>query len=776
MANLLRVFLTVALGASWQPVVADVPGGTSCSSQQKSSGCSTDECAVSKTNTTKTGCDCDNTRGSTGASFCLKGEYVNVWYPSTVNLDGCAANPSSFTTKVPGPYGHGEGNRGECVKNHYGLEWRKRTCKGVPDYSSYVTKVYNASNCSDVTSYLKNESTSQSSPCMCWRNSVRLPTSACSSCSSTDAFCDTQQECTLGKDDGKSICSYSGNSCSCTSGNYELSGICMGGQQVKLVFKSSSYKSCTASPPTGYYMKSIFNSRRRGNANKCQTGGHGKTGATHNVEYACAGLPDGSMPQRRFYNDSSCATELVKERMNHTADDNDGHCKCMKKGRIKSECRSCSTSDCQEEKSCTLSRERSCSWNAAASTGSKCSCASKIYKSEACHNGTYSDIWYKDVDISKCTAGSKTGIYFAKPKSTSQTKCEEGQRGHANGVQSNSRIEINCKGVADGQVPKTTFYSDKACATELPNLAANVTWTTKCSCEKWLGCKANTKFEKYWCAANGQIIKQEFSDSSCAKATGVNTTVDSWTDAKASTCFEWPPRILDPAAEARVMWECKNASFPPTITYWGSGNDQCNKSVAPDFNGYMGSNPKGECVCANQYKFEAAAMESNEKIEGSLSLTVSDTAAALSNPKFKTAVQDSIAEAAGVSSENIIGLELKAARRLQAGSPRQLASGSITASYTIVVPKAQSTVVTQAITAAPVATLQSKIQSKASSAGLTMTTTVASKAAPVKKKATPITPSNGLAGGDASAACGWASNAGSILCVLFTMLFASIVQ
>lgn len=58
------------------------------------------------------------------------------------------------------------------------------------------------------------------------------------------------------------------------------------------------------------------------------------------------------------------------------------------------------------------------------------------------------------------------------------------------------------------------------------------------------------------------------------------------------------------------------------------------------------------------------AQEVNSVVTGSLSMSVSDVATAISDSKFKAAVLESVAETAGVPSSYITALTLKAARRL----------------------------------------------------------------------------------------------------------------
>jgi len=303
---------------------------------------------------------------------------------------------------------------------------------------------------------------------------------------------------------------------------------------------------------------------------------------------------------------------------------------------------------------------------------------------------------------------------------------------------------LSCIGVPNGQPAKKAYYTDAKCVNLNSTEASTSMGDSKCKCELYNGCAKGTTFEKYWCdGAGGKVVAVEYSDGLCAKPTGVNRTLSSMTDALShDKCGAWPPIALKPNFDSNVVLACKANNQPPWYHSW----DRVNRDVltptcgASPYTTAQGSGPIAECYCKEEFFFNAIALKQNVQIAGDLTMTVSDVSAAVKDASFKKIMKSSIAQTAGVSPANVVDLTLVAARRLHgpngAAGPRKLASGSVKASYVIVIPKAQEMAVKNAVTTATAAAISSVVTAKSSGAGLTFTATVTAKSAPASAPAT----------------------------------------
>jgi hypothetical protein len=386
-----------------------------------------------------------------------------------------------------------------------------------------------------------------------------------------------------------------------------------------------------------------------------------------------------------------------------------------------------------------MSQEGSCGWNGAA-TADKCTCSSNVYSSEShCWGGKVADLIYDGVDKARCTSGDKASVTVAKvwpaDKDASDTQCKTGHDGQYTAIGVNYMIEKDCKGVADGQPAKRGFYKDSAC-TDLHEQKTEG-WMTEnaCRCLLYTGCKKDTTFEKYWCAGvNGSVIAQEFSDSACTTATGTNRTITSVTDAlNPGVCGAWPPIALKPNFDSSVILSCPKKDLPPMYKAWTATSSTPTCSGAAD-SGYV-----NDCVCKEEYFFNTMAADKNVQVSGDVTMAVSDVATAVQDVTFKKVVKTTVAETAGVPESSVVNLQLSAGgRRLEetTAAARKLSSGSVKASYLIVVPKAQETMVKAAVKDVPVATISSVVAAKTQAAGLSFTATVSAKSEPAAAPAT----------------------------------------
>ncbi|CAE8583009.1 unnamed protein product [Polarella glacialis] len=673
----------------------DIPSGTWCGEQQSSFGCSTDECKM-PTNTSKETCDCDiGGNGNVGARFCYNGQFVVAWYSNTTSEEQCAANKANFATMLPSSFSYSsEGSLGECVASSYSAESSKMTCEGVPNFEFSIKKYFADQNCSEAN-FTRNETSWDfwRGQCMCMRRDSVTPRSECQTCGSTDVRCASEQVCSTASSDRELKCSFSGN-CQCKSANYRTNGICRGGKQVTLYFKGATHTSCRSTGTTPY-LETAYNGGE--DSTSCKEGGEGKENATHRVEATCEGLADGSYPQKRLYNNSNSIGDMVEHSQSQV--NRVTECECLRPSeKITSSCESCYSSDCNEnQKSCTLAGSQSCSWM---SSNSSCTCLSQNFKTEkACWSGSLVDLYFKSSSYSQCAAALEADLTLFK-MSEQENECQGGGDG-MNGATHKKRLD--CTGVVNGGFPKTRYFSDSLCSVEIPEHAKTKIESSVCKCEKFMSCSKGTKFEKYYCDSNGGIIAQGFEDSRCLTPSGTNVSMTSFTDFSSNECSSWPPKLLDPTSTAMVRWSCKNNSgvFMPAYDHWESA-DTCSLPVQNQ--GFV-----EDCFCTNEFKFAALAQEVNSVVTGSLSMSVSDVATAISDSKFKAAVLESVAETAGMPSSYITALTLKAARRLgqsvDTGS-RILSQGSIVAEYVIVVPKAMASEASLAMSSTTASSIQ----------------------------------------------------------------------
>lgn len=459
-------------------------------------------------------------------------------------------------------------------------------------------------------------------------------------------------------------------------------------------------------------------------------------------------MADGAKPQTLFYNQTGCVDPIsnITQQNGFSSWEN---CACMEaRDQIQSECRSCSGTACSTQVACTMSEEDTCAWDGSA-TSNQCSCASKIFSHESsCWNGSAAELIFENVDISMCTAGDAASVTVVKVRDVSDdsswTECRTAYDPKPAGA--THYKESSCTGVANGKPAKRAYYSDSQCSTFVSSSARD--WQDGCRCALYNGCKANTKFEKYFCDGNGttaNIIAVEYSDGACSTSTGVNRTLTSVTDAlDLGVCGAWPPIALSPKFQSSVVLKCNGADLPPYYHSWDRTNFD---SMAPtcgaspiNYNSANNVGPIRDCYCKDELMFNEIAKRQNVQVTGDLTMTVSDVQAAVQDTRFQNTIRQTIADTAGVSPTSIVNLKLEAARRLQelqnSVAPRMLSSGSITASYIMVVPKAQETKVKNTVSAVTPAALTNSVNAKVTAANLPFTAEVTAKSPPVSAPAT----------------------------------------
>lgn len=728
--------------------------------------------------------------GKVGSYYCLNGLYQNVWYTASTTEATCKQNvTANIVGTMQRDYSYDsqdssavqeQSKAGQCyaLRNPIGINGgtathAMSTCQGAPDGHHYFTHYFNSSGCNMGDLLYTSNTTGHHAGQQCFCNSddgKHTPTSDCSSCDTSELQCSDEKRCGNARN---KMCTWSGGSCSCKSGNFRNLGICFGGVVHDAFFESTSHSACV-NMVAGTYKKFPTSSRRRG-ATTCYSDSMGNVRMTWNgsesIEYRgskdldCTGVADGQRARKTYYNDSAC-TQLVLSEAVYTWEGD--KCGCMvPEEPIQSDCKSCGGPECATKDSCLITEEGTCAWKSASNP--QCSCATNILlNKEHCWNEEAYDFMFDNVadGSTKCANGDHASATVKRFSSDtlndgSWMDCRFLSTSMRTGAKANATHykERSCKSVANGKIPKTAYFSDSNCNTLVTTEEHSDGSTDNiCQCELYNGCKANTKFEKYYCAtgeANSAIIAVEYQDSKCTIPTGVNNSYTSVSDAlNPGVCGAWPPISLKPDFRMSVILTCKAAGGHPYYNTWmrqdmDSMAPQCGTSTPADLTTAESTGPIEECYCKQEYYFKKAAAAQNVQVTGNMQMTVSDVASAIVDKVFKKLVRDTIAETCGVKPTSIVGLVLSAL----AGGGRRLASGGVKADYVVVVPKTQESAVVTAVTTATPEQLSSSLTTKVQNSNVAFTASVTEKSTPASAPATVAATSDGsidTAGVDAS--------------------------